>query len=333
MFGIFPLFALVIIAFNIVVFAGEFMFGIEDTATAFEQHVLSFPMVSGDQFHLTLGGVFIVASLFVLFVEILKATRSDHASTLNHAFSLGMFIICLIEFLIVKGFGNEYFLMISFMALIDVVAGYTVTISAARRDLAEAGPRFFRPGAVTVANSGGGKGAALHQQKHFNTKVLQHRCKMSFESRIGVKRLVPLAIAALVALGLLSAQAEESGADKPERRPSAEGTEVYFISPADGDTVSSPVLVRFGLRGMGIAPAGVEWENTGHHHLIINADLPALDDYIPADDNHVHFGGGQSEAEIELPPGTHTLQLLFADEFHLPHDPAIYSEPITITVE
>lgn len=134
MFGIFPLFALIIVAFNIVVFAGG-MFGIEDTATAFAEPVLSFSMVSGDKFVMTLGGVFTLAALMILFIEILKATRSDHESTLNHAFSLVMFVICLIEMLILKGFGNEYFAMITFMTLIDVIAGYTVTINAARRDL------------------------------------------------------------------------------------------------------------------------------------------------------------------------------------------------------
>lgn len=108
---------------------------------------------------------------------------------------------------------------------------------------------------------------------------------------------------------------------------------VYFISPADGEVVHSPVLVKFGLHGMGVAPAGIEKDNTGHHHLLINLEtLPALDKPLPADDQHKHFGGGQTEAYIELAPGTHTLQLLFADFSHIPHDPAIISKPITIHV-
>ena len=108
---------------------------------------------------------------------------------------------------------------------------------------------------------------------------------------------------------------------------------VYIISPADGEVVHSPVLVKFGLRGMGVAPAGVERENTGHHHLLIDVEkLPELNKPIPADDQHKHFGKGQTEALIELSPGTHTLQLLFADFAHIPHSPALTSKPITIHV-
>lgn len=117
------------------------------------------------------------------------------------------------------------------------------------------------------------------------------------------------------------------------RTPATADAEVYFISPTDGAVVSSPVTVRFGLRGMGVAPAGTERDGTGHHHLLIDTDLPALDRPIPADDQHRHFGGGQTEASVELTPGKHTLQLLLADHRHVPHDPAICSEKITITVE
>lgn len=115
--------------------------------------------------------------------------------------------------------------------------------------------------------------------------------------------------------------------------PSPEGAKVYFIEPTDGATVSSPVRIVFGLVGMGVAPAGTEAENTGHHHLIINADLPSMDEPIPADDNYLHFGGGQTEAMVELPAGTHTLQLLLGDWSHVPHDPPVISEKITITVQ
>ncbi len=119
-----------------------------------------------------------------------------------------------------------------------------------------------------------------------------------------------------------------------DRTPSPPGAEVYIISPADGATVASPVTVRFGLKGMGVAPAGIEKEKTGHHHLLIDvAELPPLDEPIPADDNHKHFGGGQTEVTLELPPGTHTLQLLLADQNHIPHEPPVVSERITITVE
>lgn len=118
-----------------------------------------------------------------------------------------------------------------------------------------------------------------------------------------------------------------------DRTPSVDGAGAYIISPADGDTVSSPVTVVFGLNGMGVAPAGTEKENTGHHHLLINTEAPALDEPIPADDNHVHFGGGQTEVQIELAPGEHSLQLLLGDLNHIPHDPPVMSETITVTVE
>ena len=108
---------------------------------------------------------------------------------------------------------------------------------------------------------------------------------------------------------------------------------VYFISPSNGEVLHNPVLVKFGLRGMGVAPAGVERDNTGHHHLLIDLEtLPDLGKPIPADDQHKHFGNGQTEAYIELAPGTHTLRLLFADFSHIPHDPAVISKPITIHV-
>lgn len=116
------------------------------------------------------------------------------------------------------------------------------------------------------------------------------------------------------------------------RSPAPEGAQVYFISPADGDVVASPVTVRFGLRGMGVAPAGTNLPATGHHHLLVNTMLPPLSSPVPGDANHLHFGGGQTETEIELPPGAHTLQLLLGDHLHVPHDPPVLSSPITITV-
>lgn len=118
-----------------------------------------------------------------------------------------------------------------------------------------------------------------------------------------------------------------------DRTPAPEGAGAYIVSPADGDAVSSPVTVVFGLSGMGVAPAGTEKENTGHHHLLIDTDMPALDEPIPADDNHVHFGGGQTEVQVELEPGEHSLQLLLGDLNHIPHDPPIMSDVITVTVE
>lgn len=115
--------------------------------------------------------------------------------------------------------------------------------------------------------------------------------------------------------------------------PAPENARVYFISPADGDVVSSPVTVKFGLQGMGVAPAGVNAENTGHHHLLVDTDLPHLNLPVPADDKHLHFGKGQTETVIKLPPGKHTLQLLLGDATHTPHSPPVMSEKITITVK
>lgn len=113
-----------------------------------------------------------------------------------------------------------------------------------------------------------------------------------------------------------------------------EGARAYIISPADGATLSNPVTVRFGLSGVGVAPAGVERENTGHHHLLIDVEaLPDFNKPIPSDEHHRHFGGGQTEVTLDLAPGTHRLQLLLGDHHHVPHNPAILSEPVVITIE
>jgi len=108
----------------------------------------------------------------------------------------------------------------------------------------------------------------------------------------------------------------------------------YIISPQNGETVPQTFTVRFGLSGMGVAPAGVEREGTGHHHLLIDLkELPDLDKPLPANDHIRHFGGGQTETELTLPPGTHTLQLLMGNYMHVPHDQPVMSEKITITVK
>lgn len=115
--------------------------------------------------------------------------------------------------------------------------------------------------------------------------------------------------------------------------PAPQGAAVYFISPQDGQTVASPVTVRFGLKGMGVAPAGIQMDATGHHHLLIDTDAPPLDQPVPTDDHHKHFGAGQTETVITLTPGKHTLQLLLGDFVHVPHAPPVMSDKITITVE
>lgn len=118
------------------------------------------------------------------------------------------------------------------------------------------------------------------------------------------------------------------------RTPAPEGASVYFIEPANGASVAGPVNVRFGLKGMGVAPAGTDAPDTGHHHLLVDvAELPGLDAPLPATDNIRHFGKGQTETEITLPPGQHTLQLLLGDKNHVPHQPPVLSEKITITVQ
>jgi hypothetical protein len=116
------------------------------------------------------------------------------------------------------------------------------------------------------------------------------------------------------------------------RKPSPTGAKVYLAYPRNGGVVAPETVVRFGLVGMGVAPAGVEKANTGHHHLLIDTPLPAMDEPIPNDFNHLHFGAGQTEAKVKLPLGTHTLQLLLADENHVPHDPPVMSQPVKVLV-
>jgi len=118
------------------------------------------------------------------------------------------------------------------------------------------------------------------------------------------------------------------------RTASPAGAEEYIISPKDGETVGQDVTVRFGLKGMGIAPAGVVKDNTGHHHLLIDSkELPSLDQPIPNDDVHKHYGGGQTEATIHLAPGDHTLQLLLGDASHIPLNPSVMSKKTTVHVK
>src|SRR3954451_10585916 len=110
------------------------------------------------------------------------------------------------------------------------------------------------------------------------------------------------------------------------------GALVYFVDLKDGQTVPTKFTVHFGLRGMGIAPAGSDKENSGHHHLIIDAELPPLDQPIPSDFNHLHFGAGQTEAEVTLPEGEHTLQLMLGDKNHIPNTIPLISERIKVRV-
>lgn len=130
----------------------------------------------------------------------------------------------------------------------------------------------------------------------------------------------------------------ETSAPVPEpsglpRSDAMAGANVFFITPEDGATVSNPVTIEFGVEGMDIVPAGVDEKYSGHHHLLIDTELPPLDQPIPADPYHIHFGDGSTSTELELEPGEHTLLLLLGDHMHIPHDPPVSSPTITITVE
>src|SRR5277367_5038558 len=114
--------------------------------------------------------------------------------------------------------------------------------------------------------------------------------------------------------------------------PSAPGAKVYFVDLKDGQTIPASPVIHFGLTNMGVAPAGTDRPNSGHHHLLSDVDLPPLDQPIPNDFNHLHFGAGQTEAQITLAPGPHTLQLLLGDKDHIPHSPPVMSERIHVTV-
>ena len=133
-------------------------------------------------------------------------------------------------------------------------------------------------------------------------------------------------VAAFAALVLAGSPAVAQQSTMPQ------DAKVYILWPSDGQVIKGAFWVRMGLSGAGIAPAGVQKANTGHHHLIVDADLPPMDQPIPNDHNHLHFGLGQTEARLDLPPGRHTLQLLLGDENHIPHNPPLYSKRITITV-
>ncbi|WP_116475287.1 DUF4399 domain-containing protein [Zobellella maritima] len=116
--------------------------------------------------------------------------------------------------------------------------------------------------------------------------------------------------------------------------PAPEDAKAYIISPADGEEVAQTFIVRFGLSGMGVAPAGVEKAGTGHHHLLINAgELPDMSTPMPASEQLKHFGGGQTETELNLPPGDYSLQLIMGDHLHVPHQPPVLSEPVRVTVK
>src|SRR6202158_3244946 len=140
----------------------------------------------------------------------------------------------------------------------------------------------------------------------------------------------------LIVLAVIALDARiELGAQQPvpPRRPSARNARIFFVDLKDGATIPSKLKIHFGIENMEIAPAGTVKPNTGHHHLLIDTGLPPLDQPIPSDFNHIHFGGGQTEAEITLPAGEHTLQLLLGDQAHMSHRPPVFSEVIPVRVD
>jgi len=150
----------------------------------------------------------------------------------------------------------------------------------------------------------------------------QHE-EMRMTTRCQLQIAILLLLSSTLPFGALAAM---------ERTPAPEGAKAYIIAPQDGDRVPQTFVVRFGLSGMGVAPAGADLPNTGHHHLLVDMDeLPPLDQPIGAD--VLHFGGGQTETELTLEPGEHTLQILLGDKNHVPHDPPILSDKITVIVE
>lgn len=166
---------------------------------------------------------------------------------------------------------------------------------------------------------------------------------------MAISKLVPAVSAAALVLITACGQQQEPEApaaeapvteavvvdEAPElpRTASAPGASVFFITPEDGATVSSPVTIEFGIESMMVAPAGVNDEHSGHHHLLVDTGLPALNLPVPADPNHIHFGDGSTSTELALDPGQHTLLLLLGDHLHIPHEPPVSSQTITITVE
>lgn len=139
-------------------------------------------------------------------------------------------------------------------------------------------------------------------------------------------KIIKMSIPSLVLTALLSTNSIAATKISTDAR-------AFIISPAHGQVVSSPVTVIFGLSGAGVAPAGVDKKNTGHHHLIIDANTPNLKSAITKDDKHRHFGGGQTQTSIKLAPGKHTLQLVLGDKSHAPHSPPVVSKVIEITVK
>ena len=147
------------------------------------------------------------------------------------------------------------------------------------------------------------------------------------------KIIIALLIIAAVAAALLFFN-QDRQTENSLVSPSPSGADVFFLEPGNGTTLTSPVTLKFGIAGMTIAPAGDNTENSGHHHLLINMDeLPSMDLPLPATDQLIHFGAGQTETTLDLEPGQYTFQLVLGNYLHVPHNPPVVSKKITITVE
>ncbi|MBL4764647.1 MAG: DUF4399 domain-containing protein [Colwellia sp.] len=150
-----------------------------------------------------------------------------------------------------------------------------------------------------------------------------------------MKKIISLSLFTLMlSTATVSTSFAHSDSNSPSISPTAAPSHasVYIITPLDGATVSESFTIKFGLQGMGVSPAGYDKKNTGHHHLLIDGKkLPAFNK--PMSSEVKHFGGGQTQTDITLPKGTHTLQLILGDHRHMPHSPAVVSKKITITVE
>ena len=147
-----------------------------------------------------------------------------------------------------------------------------------------------------------------------------------------MKRTFSICVALIGLIALAAGGYARAQAPAMPRTASPAGAKVYFIQPADGATIKGPLVVVMGLSGMGIAPAGVNSPDTGHHHILVDVEKFDAAVPLPMDDKHRHFGRGQTETTLDLPAGKHTLQLVLGDRNHIPHDPPVMSPKITITV-
>jgi hypothetical protein len=176
----------------------------------------------------------------------------------------------------------------------------------------------------------------MHPQAHTHGRQLSSRVRRA----CGAAVIAALSgSVAMISPALAQGKPDAASSDglpqaaKTGGTPSPKNAEVFIIWPPDGAVIKGGKFwLRMGLRNMGIAPKGVVRPNVGHHHVLIDTELTPVGEQIPSDRNHLHFGAGETEARIELPPGKHTVQLLLGDHDHVPHVPPVYSKKITVFV-